>query len=127
LAQRQVTESDIHQMLQDLVRRRGLGLPLGEVLQGLCHRHLEHLGDIASSDPVFEHGRLIAPAVAFLASAGHRRHEPQIRVHDTRPVAGRAGSFGVRAEQGRLHAVHLGEGLANGIQRSGIGGRIRPS
>ncbi len=41
-------------------------------------------------------------------------------------VAGRAGAFGVGAEQGGLHAVGLRERLADRLQQAGVGRRIAP-
>src|SRR2546430_8468008 len=43
---------------------------------------------------------------------------------DADAVAGGAGTLGVGAEQGRLHAVGRGEGLADRVEEAGVGRRV---
>ena len=71
-----------------------------------------------------EHRGLEALAPAHLADAGDAGHHPQVGEDHAGAVAGRAGAVGVRAEQARLDAVGLREGLADRVEQPGVGRRV---
>src|SRR3712207_8651525 len=64
---------------------------------------------------------------AVLAGGGDAGHGHQVGVDDTGAVAGRAGTLGVGAEQGRLHAVRLREGLADRLEQDRKSTRLNSS
>ncbi len=61
------------------------------------------------------------PPVADVAMRGHAGHQAQVHVDDTRTVAGGAGTLGVRAEEGRLDAVRLGECAPDRVEQPRVG------
>ena len=63
-------------------------------------------------------------ALAHLADGGDAGHHRQVGVDDAGAVAVRAGALGVGAEQRRLHAVGLGERLADRLEQPGVGRRV---
>src|SRR5690606_10943100 len=50
--------------------------------------------------------------------------DAEVGVDDPGALAGGAGALGVGAEQRRLHAVGLGERLADRVEQPGVGGRV---
>ena len=124
LAEAEVAEPDVGQPGQDPVRGRRLGVALGEEPGGLVDRHGEHLADVAPAEVVLEHRRVEPLALAHLAGGGDAGHHPQVGVDDAGAVAVRAGALGVRAEQGRLHAVGLRERLADRVEQPGVRRRV---
>ena len=127
LAEREVAEPDVGEPDEDRVRGRGARLALAEELQGLGHRHREHFADVAAAELVFEYGRVEPLALALLADGCDARHHREVGVDDPGSVADRARALGVRAEQGRLHAVDLGERLADRLEHAAVRRRIAPS
>src|SRR5690606_31335372 len=127
LAQLQVAEADVGQPQEDLVGGRHLGLTGGEELDRLLDRHLEDVGDVAAAQRVLEHGVLETSPLAVLTDGGDGVHETELGEGDARSLAGRAGTLGVGAEQGRLHSVGLGEGLADVLEHPGVGRRVAAS
>ena len=126
LAEREVAEADVGEPLEDLVRGGRARLALVEEVERLGHRHGEHLGDVAPTEPVLEHRRLEAPALALLARRLDGRHDAELGVDDPGAVAGRAGALGVGAEERGLDAVGLGERLADRLEQSGVGRGVAP-
>ena len=59
-----------------------------------------------------------------LAGRRDAGHHPEVGVDDPRAVAGRAGALGVGAEQRGLHAVGLGERLADRFEQARVGRRV---
>ncbi len=78
------------------------------------------------AEAVLQHRRVEALPLAQLAGGGHAGHDPEVGVDHAGAVAVRAGALGVGAEQGRLHAVGLGERLADRLEQAGVGGRVAP-
>ena len=68
--------------------------------------------------------RLPSHSSQIAGDAGHHR---QVGVDDAGAVAVGAGPLGVGAEQRRLHAVGLGERLADRVEQPGVGRRVAPS
>ena len=108
------------------MRRGRARLARAEELLGLGHRHRQHLADVAAAEAVLEHRRHEALALADLAGRRDPGHHREVGVDDARAVAGRAGALGVGAEQRRLHAVGLGERLADRLEQAGVGRRVAP-
>ena len=108
------------------MRGRRARLAGAEELLGLGHRHRQHLADVATAEVVLEHRRLEPLPLALLAGGGDAVHESQLGVDDAGAVADGAGALGVGAEQRRLHAVGLGERLADRVEQSGVGRRVAP-
>ncbi len=108
------------------MRRRGFGLTGTEELDRLRHRHRQHLGDVATAELELQH-RLVEPlALTHVAGGLDRRHDAEVGEHHAGAVAVRARALGVRAEQRGLHAVGLGERLADRLQQTGVGRGVRP-
>ena len=126
LAEAEVAEPDVGEPFEDLVRGGCVGLARAEELRGFGDRHREHLADVAPTERVFEHLGLEPLPLALLAGGGDARHHRQVGVDDARAVAGGAGALGVGAEQRGLHAVGLGERLADRVEQPGVGGRVAP-
>src|SRR5690606_41903969 len=55
LSEAQITQADVGQVLENLVRRRQLGLAVGEELRRVGYRHLEDFADVAAADGVLQH------------------------------------------------------------------------
>ncbi len=106
------------------MRGRDARLTRAEELLGPVHRHREHLADVPAAETVLQHRGLEPLALAVLAGTGHAGHHGQVGVDDTGAVAGGAGALGVGAEEGRLDAVGLGEGLADRVEQSRVGRRV---
>ena len=106
------------------MRRRRLGVAVGEEPGGLVDRHREHLADVAPAEVVLEDRRVEPLALAHLAGGRDAGHHPQVGVDDPGAVAVRAGALGVRAEQGRLDAVGLRERLADRVEQPGVRRRV---
>ena len=104
--------------------RRKTALACGEERFGVVDRQGQHLADVQPAEPVLQHGGVEALALAHLADGGDPGHHAQIGVDDAGAVAVRAGALGVGAEERRLHAVRLREGLADGLQEPRVGGRV---
>ena len=77
-----------------------------------------------AAEGVLQHRGLEPLALALLAARLDGRHDAELGVDHAGAVAGRAGPLGVRAEQGRLHPVGLGEGLADRVQQAGVRRRV---
>lgn len=97
--------------------------PARELL-GLGHRHREHLADVAAAEVVVQHRGLEPLPLALLAGGGDAGHHRQVGVDNAGAVAVGAGALGVGAEQCRLHAVGLREGLADRVEQSGVRRRV---
>ena len=106
------------------MRGRGARLAGAEELLGLGHRHREHLADVLAAEVVLQHRGLEPLALAHLAGGGDAGHHRQVGVDDAGAVAVGAGALGVGAEQRRLHAVGLGERLADRVEQPGVGRRV---
>jgi len=126
LAQLHVAEAHIHQGAQ-AIRRLGYGR---EHLTGLLHRHLQHVGD--GEALVFHLQRLAVVAGTFADVALHVDIGQEVHldhVHSL-PAAGLAAApLHVETELAHLVAPGLGlhrgsEHLADGVERTGVGGRV---
>ena len=126
LADRQVAKADVPQAGQHLLGGRYVRAILAEEVERLVHRHLEDVGDAAAAEFVLEHRSLETASLAFLARGRDGRHDPEVGVDHAGAVAGRAGAIGVGAEEARLDLVLLGEGLADRVEQSTVGGRVAP-
>ncbi len=92
----------------------------------LRHRQVEHLADVlcrraGSPAPTAWKRLALAVLARTVGDAGHHR---QVGVDHAGAVAGGAGALGVGAEQGRLHAVGLGERLADRLEQPGVRRRV---
>jgi hypothetical protein len=103
---------------------RCLGLAGTEELQSLTDGHVEDIGNVPATQRVLENRRLEPATLALLAGGLDGLHDAQLGVDDTGTVARGTGALGVRAEQGRLHAVGLGERLADRVEQAGVRGRV---
>ena len=101
--------------------------PAAEERLGLAHRHREHLADVAATEAVLQHRRLVPLPLAVLAGGGDRVHEPELGIDDAGAVAGRTGALGIGAEQGGLHAVGLRERRADRVEQPGVGRGVAAS
>ena len=131
LTKAEVPQPDVDESGKDLLRRRGRGVTVAVTLAApaeepfrLGDRHGEHLGDVPSAQRVLQHLRLKPPALAHLARGGHARHDAQVGVEDAGAFTLGTGTVGVGAEQRRLDVVGRGEGLADRVERLGVGGRV---
>src|SRR5918994_1752730 len=127
LAELEVAEPDVGEPVEDLVGGRRAGLAVAEELLGLDDRHREHLADVAAAEVVVQDRSLEPLPLALLTGGGDAGHHRQVGVDHAGAVAVRAGALGVGAEQRRLHAVLLGEGLADRVEQPGVGGRVAAS
>ena len=109
------------------MRRRRVRLAAAEELLGLGHRHRQYLADVPAAEVVLQHRCLEPLPLALLAGGGDAGHHRQVGVDDAGAVAVGAGALGVGAEQRRLHAVGLGERLADRVEQPGVGRRVAPS
>ncbi len=126
LAQLHVAEAHIHQGAQ-AVRSLGNG---GKHLTGLLHRHLQHVGN--GEALVFHLQRLAVVAGALAHVALHVDIGQEVHLNHVHPLpaAGLAtAALHVEAELAHLIAAGLGlhrggEHLADGVKRTGVGGRV---
>ena len=93
----------------------------------LLDRHRQRLDDVPAAESVVEHLVGVAAALAYLADADDIGHEAQAGVRLAEPVAVGAGALRVRAEEGGLDAVRLGEGGPDRVEDAGVGGGVRAS
>ena len=105
------------------MRSRGARLAGAEERLGLGHRHLEYLADVPTAEERYFNTEASNrfPSCALLAAGccGHAGHDGQVGVYDPDAVAIGAGALkDCRAEQGRLHPVGLGEGLADRLEEA---------
>ncbi len=127
LADGEVAEPDVGEPLEDGVRGRGARLALAEELQGLGHRHREHLADVTAAEMVLQYRGVEPLPPAHLAGGGDTGHHRQVGVDDPGTVAVGAGALGVGAEQRGLHVVGLRERLADRVEQSGVRRRVAPA
>src|SRR4051812_26504086 len=120
----QIAEPDIGESLEDHVGSWRLGLARAEEGLGLGHGHREYLADVTPAKVVVEDVGLESLAAADLAHRLDRGHDAELGVDDAGSVAVRAGAFGVGTEERRLHAVRLGERLADRLEQTRIRRRI---
>jgi len=121
LPEPKAAKPDYGQPLQDGVGCGELGRAGGEEVDRVVDGQVEHLGDIEPNEPIVEHRGQKPFALAVLAERADARHHAQIRVDYAGPVAGRAGPFGVGAEERRLDVVGLRKRLADRLEQVGAG------
>jgi hypothetical protein len=119
LAQAEVAQAHVGEPVEDGPGRAG-----GEEVAGLGHRHGQDLADVLALQLVGEHLGGEPLPLALLADGGHPGHHGEVGVDQADAVAVRAGALGVRAEQGGLDPVGLGERVPDGVEQPGVGGRV---
>ena len=127
LAEPHVAEADVHQRLHVPADRR----LVGEEVDRLGHRHVEHVGDVLALELDVERVAVVAGALAHLARHVHVGQEVHLDLD--RAVAGArlaAPALDVEAEPTRHVAADLGlvgrgEQLADVVEHAGVGGRVR--
>ena len=125
LAEPEVAEPDVgHAGRGSRAPQASLAAPLPEERRASATDIAEHLADVVAAEQIGPAPGLESLAAAVLTRRGHRLHEPELGVDDAVAVAGRAGSFGVGAEERRLDAVGLRERLADRVEQSGVGGGV---
>ena len=127
LAEREVIEADVAQRLQDAADFRNVG----EQLDGLAARHVEHVGDALAVEVHFEHVAVVALAAAGVALDPDIGQEVHLDANLAVAFAGFAAAAGdVEAEAPRGVAAQfrfgeLREQLADQIEHAGVGGGVR--
>ena len=127
LAETQVAEADVVESLENRACGGHGRVALGEEVEGLVHREVEDLADVEPAVGVDEHRGVVPLALAVLAGGGDSREDRELGVDDAGAVAGGASAFGVGTEECGFDVIRLGECLADGLEQTGVGGRVAPS
>ena len=128
LAQAHVAEADV----DDRLHVAGDGRLVGEELERLLARQVEHVGDVLALERDVERVAVVAGALAHLARHVHVGQEVHLDLDRAVAGAGLAPTaVDVEREPTRqvaadLGLVGLGEQLADVVEHAGVGGRVRP-